>query len=103
MATNSDDYGYRHRKARAAALEAFVEGTPCPICHRPMSLRQPLDLAHAVARALGGHGGPRTLAHRACNRGEGNAIATLLARGRGRTTITRTAATRRNRNGRRGW
>jgi 5-methylcytosine-specific restriction endonuclease McrA len=103
MATNADDYGYRHRKARAEALDAFIDGAPCPICHHAMRAWQALDLHHLIPRALGGHGtSARALAHASCNRAQGHDTALLVARRRGRAVIRR-KVTHRNRSGRRAW
>lgn len=39
-------YGTVHRRTRSEAVRAFVPGTPCPMCTRPMNDPHTLDLAH---------------------------------------------------------
>lgn len=51
-------------------------GRPCPLCGKPMLYGQPLDLHHLRPIAAGGRAGPRAMAHRHCNRRQGQAIAT---------------------------
>lgn len=106
MATNSDGWGYKHRKARAAALEVLVEGTRCPFCGRGMFRRQALDYDHVIPLAYGGApDGAERLSHSSCNRRGGARITALrLKGGRGaRSAANRRTATRRNRSGRRAW
>lgn len=74
MSTTSRGLGWQHQQARAAALRALVPGTPCPFCGDPMFAEQQLDYDHAVPRALGGHNGPRRLAHSSCNRKAGRLL-----------------------------
>lgn len=67
-------YGSEHKRARRAALDALVDGTPCYLCHRPMYIWQKLDLDHVVPVAFGGAEGPKVLVHRYCNRKAGAVI-----------------------------
>lgn len=39
-------YRGNHDRIRRELLAAFVEGTPCPICKKPMSRSQKLHLGH---------------------------------------------------------
>lgn len=60
--TATNPYDRTHRKARAAALRALVDGTPCHFCGRPMTHDMNLHLDHDP------HGnGYRGLAHAWCN------------------------------------
>jgi 5-methylcytosine-specific restriction endonuclease McrA len=72
--TTQAGLGYAHQKARAAALAAFRDGTPCPYCPYPMYRWQALELDHVIPRALGGISGPVRLAHAVCNRRAGGRI-----------------------------
>jgi hypothetical protein len=103
MPSNASGYGPEHQRARAIALEMMCDGDPCCLCGRPMYLRQKLDLNHLIPRALGGIGGPRALAHAACNRKQGwptaRIVAALRRRGRAPAAIRRTAT----RSNRRAW
>ena len=72
--TTQRGYGWEHQKARAAALDALVDGTPCPFCQQPMVRGMALDYDHYPPLALGG-GGVRRLAHARCNRQAGQRIA----------------------------
>lgn len=78
----SEGLRWQHQQARQRALAALVEGTPCPLCGRPMSRLQRLDLDHVVPRATGGATGPTRLTHESCNRRRGALLGHQL-RGRG--------------------
>jgi len=82
--TTARGLGWPHQRARAQALEAFVPGTLCRYCRRPMHRWQGLDLDHLIPRSMGGIGGPTMLAHARCNRGQGARIANARARRRHR-------------------
>lgn len=56
-----------HQRARKQAHDAFVSGTPCRYCRRPMLSSQRLHLDHIVPVALGGANGPTVLVHARCN------------------------------------
>jgi hypothetical protein len=60
-------YGYRHKKTRAKAMDAMVNGAPCPRCNRPMYKWQRLQLGHVVSVAMGGSDGPTRIEHGSCN------------------------------------
>lgn len=83
MGSRADGYGHAHRQARKIALEMFVDGTPCPLCGRPLRYYQALDLDHTVPIALGGRDGPKRLAHARCNRQRGQRLSAQRARARG--------------------
>lgn len=78
MSTTSRGLGWEHQQARAAALRALLPGTPCPFCCAPMFAEQRLDFDHVHPRVLGGHDGPRRLAHAACNRRAGRLLQARL-------------------------
>lgn len=85
--------GHSHQVARAAALAALINGSPCPRCGQPMyrtteaAVRAGclpwmgrLDLDHLVPRVMGGVNGPRLLSHARCNRAAGAHITNLIRR-----------------------
>jgi 5-methylcytosine-specific restriction endonuclease McrA len=72
--TTQAGLGYAHQKARAAALAALRDGTPCPYCGHPMYRTQRLELDHVIPRALGGIGGQTRLTHALCNRRMGGRL-----------------------------
>lgn len=91
--------GYQHQRDRKRAIAVMPDGTQCPLCGRPMH-KDParnhdgraLHYDHVIARALGGHNGPRRLTHATCNEQAGRALGARLARSRRRPR--RTAYTR---------
>jgi hypothetical protein len=97
--TTQRGYGWEHQQARAQALRALVDGTPCPFpwCGRPMTraMHRDLDYDHYPPLALGGQPtGPRRLSHAHCNRRAGQAIGVARRRAR-RTNATRRVVSRR--------
>lgn len=60
-----------HQRARKRAHDAFVSGTLCRYCRRPMYSHQRLHLDHVVPVALGGGNGPTVLTHARCNMSAG--------------------------------
>jgi hypothetical protein len=77
--TTGRGLGWAHQRERAADLTALVQGSPCPLCRRPMyHPQQRLDLDHSVPRALGGGAAPRRLTHTSCNRRAGALLRILL-------------------------
>lgn len=80
--------GWAHQAERRRLLPAAY-GRPCPFCGQPMLRGQPLDLDHAVPRALGGDRGPRRIAHAACNRRAGSHLGRRLARAKKTTSRSR--------------
>jgi 5-methylcytosine-specific restriction endonuclease McrA len=91
--------GYAHQRDRKRAIAVMPDGTQCPLCGRPMR-KDParnhdgraLHYDHVIARALGGHNGPRRLTHASCNEQAGRALGARLARSR--RTPRRAAYTR---------
>ncbi|SCL32029.1 hypothetical protein GA0070616_4376 [Micromonospora nigra] len=86
--TTEQGLGWEHQQARAKALPK-AWGQPCPYCGQPMLQGQDLDLDHAQPRALGGHHGPRRMAHAHCNRAAGSRLGAQLRRARRATTTQR--------------
>jgi hypothetical protein len=92
--TTAVGLGYAHQQERKRAIKAMPDGTPCPYdyCgHAPMyktPARNPDGMAlhydHVIARALGGHDGPKRLAHARCNMKAGHALRMMLQRSRPR-------------------
>jgi hypothetical protein len=100
--TTAVGLGYAHQQERARAIKAMPDGTPCPYgyCgHAPMYKNparnydgRALHYDHIIARALGGHNGPKRLAHARCNMKAGQALRAKLYRSRrtpGRPAYTR--------------
>lgn len=83
MPAKSTGYGWDHQQARKSALEMFTDGTPCPLCGRPMRYYQALDLDHTMPIVFGGRDGNRRLVHARCNRSAGQRISALRAKARG--------------------
>jgi 5-methylcytosine-specific restriction endonuclease McrA len=89
--TTAVGLGYAHQRDRKAAIAVMPDGTQCPLCHRPMH-KDParnhdgraLHYDHVIARALGGHNGPRRLTHATCNEQAGRTLGARLARSRRR-------------------
>lgn len=81
--TTEQGLGWEHQRARAAAIAdlAANPGRSCWRCKRPMYVGQALDFDHVISRVLGGHRGPRKLAHASCNRSAGASLGNRL-RGR---------------------
>lgn len=86
--TTEQGLGWEHQQARAAALPKAWD-TPCPYCGKLMLRGQNLDLDHQVARALGGHHGPRRMAHAHCNRSAGGKLGAQLRQARRTPTTNR--------------
>lgn len=91
--------GYRHQCDRRAAIKAMPDGTQCPLCGQPMHAepsRNPdgraLQYDHIIARALGGHNGPKRLTHATCNESAGRALGAQLMRGKPRVRRPRPTA-----------
>ena len=94
--TTARGYGWDHQQTRARKLAVLQDGAPCRRCGRVMihPKRCPsgpcffctLDLGHATALALGGHG-PRELEHCRCNRSAGSKLGNHL-RARRRQPVT---------------
>lgn len=84
--TTQRGLGYAHQKARAQAVIALKDGTPCPRCGQPMWRNQAryLDLDHIIPRSMGGGDGPKVLTHRRCNRRAGQRITAMILRARRR-------------------
>lgn len=63
--------GADHDAIRAALLRAFVPGTLCPRCNRPMLTGQALDAGHPIGspRRLDRTSKADHLEHATCNRG----------------------------------
>ena len=76
-------YDEEHKRLRKAliALLAVTGPWPCPRCGEEMRASQRLDLGHAVDVRLGGHGGPRHLEHRSCNRRAGGELSVAIKAG----------------------
>lgn len=97
--TTAIGLGYQHQRDRKHAVAVMPDGTQCPLCGRPMH-KDParnhdgraLHYDHVIARALGGHNGPRRLTHATCNEQAGRALGARLARSR--RTPRRAAYTR---------
>lgn len=72
LTTTQRGYDWRHRRARALALDHLVDGQPCARCGQPMYRAEAahLDLDHTDDRST-----YRGLAHRSCNRRAGQAKA----------------------------
>ena len=90
--------GYAWQQDRKRAIAAMPQGTPCPLCGRPMyreAVRnhdgRALHYDHVIPRALGGHDGPRRLTCSTCNMRAGQRLRTQMYRGK---RIRRTAYTR---------
>jgi len=73
-------YGYTHQSERERRLKQYRPGDPCPHCGQPMTYwplsvaRRFLDLPHTADRS----GYLPGLAHRACNRRDGQAMTTAI-------------------------
>jgi hypothetical protein len=87
--TTSVGLGYQHQQARRHAINAMTDGTPCPLCGRPMHRnpdRNPdgraLHYDHVIPRRLGGGNGPRRLTHALCNVRAGSALGNAIRWGR---------------------
>jgi len=83
--------GWAHRQDRAAAIRAMPDGTPCPVCHRPMHRNparnhdgKPLHYDHIIPRVLGGHDGPKRLTCATCNIKAGVRLGNAIRRRRPR-------------------
>jgi 5-methylcytosine-specific restriction endonuclease McrA len=93
--TTAVGLGYAHQRDRARAIAAMPDGTLCPLCGRPMH-KDParnhdgraLHYDHVIARALGGHNGPRRLTHATCNEQAGRLLGARIARSRRRPRRT---------------
>ena len=72
--------GAEHQQARARALAAMAEGTPCEMCGQPMFRAQKLHYDHVIPRALGGKNGPRRIVHALCNLRAGQRLGTAARR-----------------------
>jgi 5-methylcytosine-specific restriction endonuclease McrA len=89
--TTAVGLGYAHQRDRKRAIAVMPDGTQCPLCGRPMH-KDParnhdgraLHYDHVIARALGGHNGPRRLTHASCNEQAGRLLGARLARSRRR-------------------
>jgi 5-methylcytosine-specific restriction endonuclease McrA len=89
--TTTVGLGYQHQRDRKRAIAVMPDGTQCPLCGRPMH-KDParnhdgraLHYDHVIARALGGHNGPRRLTHATCNEQAGRTLGARLARSRRR-------------------
>jgi len=89
--TTSVGLGYQHQQARRHAINAMTDGTPCPLCGRPMHRnpgRNPdgraLHYDHVIPRRLGGVNGPRRLTHASCNVRAGSKLGNAIRRRRPR-------------------
>jgi hypothetical protein len=71
-------YGYEHRKDRTRAIDAMVNGSPCPRCNRPMYKWQRLQLGHVISVAMGGSNGPTRIEHGTCNESAGARLGNRL-------------------------
>lgn len=69
-----------HRDARAAALAALVDGTPCPLCGEPMDHGQRLQLDHVTPVVHGGLAGAGRLTHGSCNERAGQRLGQAIRR-----------------------
>jgi 5-methylcytosine-specific restriction endonuclease McrA len=91
--------GYAYQQDRKRAITAMPDGTPCPLCGRPMHRDRArnhdgrsLHYDHIIPRALGGHDGPKRLTCATCNIKAGATLGNQLRRRkprRRRTTYTR--------------
>lgn len=79
-------YDAAHRRARIAALRQLVDGTPCPLCRRPMTHQQALDLDHVTAVTVGWDDPRHRLTHAGCNRAAGARLGAELRRVRRRAS-----------------
>ncbi len=73
--TTEKGLGWAHRKQVTRLKAQHIDGTPCPICHKPMYLSQGLTGEHTTPRSLGG-GLADSLAHPSCNYSRGNGTRT---------------------------
>jgi hypothetical protein len=62
-------YGAAHDAARERLISAFVPGTPCPKCIRPMWDTSQLDAGHSEDLRDNPNAVADQLEHRGCNRG----------------------------------
>ena len=69
-----EQYAWEWQKLRREARANFVDGTPCPMCGRPMRVWQSLDLDHTIPVVYGGGSGRTRLTHSYCNRRAGALI-----------------------------
>lgn len=97
--TTAVGLGYHYQQDRKRAIAVMPDGTPCPLCGRPMhkdAIRnhdgRPLHYDHIIPRALGGHDGPKRLTCSTCNMRAGQRLRTQMYRGR--RTPRRAAYTR---------
>jgi hypothetical protein len=77
--TTQRGYGHGHQSERKRRLAAYKPGDPCAHCGHPMwwpmpAARQHIDLPHAPGKT----GYLPGLAHRACNRRDGQRITTAI-------------------------
>ena len=76
--TTQQGYGWEHQKRRARLLAELVDGTPCPICHRPMNKTDPLDAGHATPIAIDSDSIADRLECASCNRSAGGKLGHAL-------------------------
>ena len=91
--------GYAWQQDRKRAITAMPQGTPCPLCGKPMYREaarnhdgRALHYDHIIPRSLGGHDGPKRLTCATCNTRAGQRLGAQLQRSR--RTPRRTAYTR---------
>jgi 5-methylcytosine-specific restriction endonuclease McrA len=72
-------------RLRREALAALIEGTLCPMCKRPMYLRQKLELDHIIPRSKGGKTTKQNtrLTHKSCNQHAGRVLGNRSPKRRG--------------------
>ena len=98
--TTAVGLGYTHQRDRKQAITAMPDGTPCPLCGKPMRKTpaanwdgRPLHYDHVIPRAIArGTKGPMRLTHATCNITAGTRLGNQLRRGR--RTPRRAAYTR---------
>lgn len=81
--TTQRGYGHAHQAERERRLKRYRPGDLCahcgqPICYPPAVVRQYVDLPHNTART----GYLPGLAHRKCNRADGQRTATAIRYGK---------------------
>ena len=93
-------YSYAHQRLRMQRLAVWRPGDPCAHCGQPMMYRWLLTASGGRVSALDlPHNDQRTgylpgLAHRGCNRRDGQAKTTAVLRARGGPTARQVAAAR---------
>ena len=86
--TTARGYGAAHQAERERRLKQYKPGDPCAHCHQAMTYwplsvaRQYMDLPHNASRT----GYLNGLAHRKCNRADGQRTATAIRYGKTTTT-----------------